>query len=480
MAERDSNEERIMAWLVAQGPPPYPMLPPTPQPGNVVATQSAPESAPHSTGDAAAAHSPEVPEEREDPPADLPTHQPAPPPAHPTNELTDEEARHEFDAYQRKQIEFEAALCSITVPENRSAEFQSLLNNRGTTIPQHRYERAAHIVHRDKGWPPQRKLLELLVEMIHGREKVLDWHSRLGADHPCKVGPGGDRNMIAILKRTHAILNHGRALEVQEEVRRIRPVVQATQRQLPSPAAQPQLPLPLFSAMHTAQPPPEEATRTADDVTAAVSPRKEPAGAHQQAGHTTAASPPDSEASDSEASDSEASDSEASDSEASDSKASEEAEDSVADNSTHELNAPLSQRTHQRMIRYHRHQRAFNEELLFTDVAKDDELEFWKLFNTGPHQPGCTENTPPRIDQTANFERAAGIVRRNPDFRPSDRLLEHLRRTIRDRERAQRWWSRLHPGDKRSGRQDRHVGFINILKRAYRILSDGRAYSPTG
>jgi hypothetical protein len=71
-------------------------------------------------------------------------------------------------------------------------------------------------------------------------------------------------------------------------------------------------------------------------------------------------------------------------------------------------------------------------------------------------------------------------VRRNPDFRPSDRLLGHLRRTIRDRERAQRWWSRLHPGDKRSGRQDRHVGFINILKRAYRILSDGRAYSPTG
>ena len=233
MAEHDTNDERVMAWLVAQGSPPYPMLPPIPRPVNVVATQSAPESAPHSTRDAAAAHSPEVPEEREDPPADLPTHQPVPPPAHTTNELTDEEARQEFDAYQRKQIEFEAALCSITVPEHRSAEFQSLLNNGGTTIPQHHFERVAHIVHRDKGWPPQRRLLELLVKIIHGRERVLDWHSRLDADHPCKVGPGGDRNMIAILKRTHAILDHGRALEIQEEVRRIRPVVQATQRQLP-------------------------------------------------------------------------------------------------------------------------------------------------------------------------------------------------------------------------------------------------------
>ena len=179
---------------------------------------------------------------------------------------------------------------------------------------------------------------------------------------------------------------------------------------------------------------------------------EETAGAPQLAGRATAASSPNPEVNG-------------------------EAEVPVADGSTHELNAPVSERTYQRMVRYHRHQRAFMEEFLFTPVAKYDELEFWKLFETGPHQPGDNDNV--RIEKTANFERAAGIVRRNPDFRPSDRLRKHLRRTIRNRERAQRWYSRLHPMDKRSGRhQVCHVDFVDILKRVYRTLSDGRAYSP--
>ena len=159
-------------------------------------------------------------------------------------------------------------------------------------------------------------------------------------------------------------------------------------------------------------------------------------------------------------------------------EATEEAEGSVANSSKHELNAPVNERTIQRTARYHRYQRAFVEEFLFTNVAKDDELEFWKLFTTGPHQPDGGDDTPVHIGQRSDYERAARIVRRIPDFQPSERLLQHLRRTIRNRDRAQRWWSRLHPKDDRNGRQARHVGFNDILKRTYRILSDGRAYSP--
>lgn len=228
-----------MAFQFVQGQ----LLQPIAQAEDLATTRPAFDSAPHSTGDAAAAYSPEVLEEPEDPAADPATNQPESPPAHTTNELTDEEAREEFDAYQHKQKEFEVALCSITVPENRRFEFQSLLGGGGTTMPHHRFERAAQIAHRDKGWEPQRKLLELLAENIQGREKVLDWHSRLPADHPYKVGPGGDRNMIAVLQRTYAVLDHDGVHERQEEVRRRSPVVQAIRGQLLLPAVRHPLPL---------------------------------------------------------------------------------------------------------------------------------------------------------------------------------------------------------------------------------------------
>jgi hypothetical protein len=147
---------------------------------------------------------------------------------HPMNALTDQWlcAFGEFYANQRKQKEFEAALCCIIVQGDRRAEFQSLLGGQGTTIAHYYYERAAQIAHRDKGWGPQKRLLELLEETISGREKVADWHSRLPADDPAKVGPAGDRNMIAVLKRTYAILNHDGAYERQEEAPRRRAAVQ--------------------------------------------------------------------------------------------------------------------------------------------------------------------------------------------------------------------------------------------------------------
>jgi hypothetical protein len=194
-----------------------------------------------------------------------------------------------------------------------------------------------------------------------------------------------------------------------------------------------QLPLPLFSTIPTTQPPFEGATQLAGDTIAAVS--------------------PDSEDTDGE-------------------------EGPISNGSTHEINEPISERAHQYQARYHQHQSRFMEEFLFTAVAEPDEIEHYNLFATGPHQPGGDDDPPVRIERTENYEIAAKIVRRNPDFRPKGRLLQHLRRTIRNRQRAQRWYSRLHPGDKRVARQHGHLALIEILKRVYQTLSGGRAHSP--
>jgi hypothetical protein len=194
-----------------------------------------------------------------------------------------------------------------------------------------------------------------------------------------------------------------------------------------------QLPLPLFSTIPTTQPPSEGTTRLAGGAIAAVS--------------------PDSEDTDGE-------------------------EGPISKGSTHEINEPISERTHQYAVRYHKHQSRFMEEFLFTAVAEPDEIEHYNLFATGPHQPDGDDDTPVRIERTENYEIAAEIVRRNPDFRPKGRLLQHLRRTIRNRQKAQRWFERLHPRDKRCGKVPGHLAFIEILKRVYQTLSGGRAYSP--
>jgi hypothetical protein len=248
MTERDAHVERIRAMQVSEGQQPFPL---PPQPRNVVEMRPVLEHAQESTGDAAAASSHEVPEEAGDPAADVPTHQPEYPPAHPKNALSNQWlcAVGDFYANQRKQKEFDAALCCIDVRGDRRAEFQSLLGGQGTTIAHYYYERAAGIAHRDKGWGPQKKLLELLVEIISGREKVADWHSQLPADDPAKVGPGGDRNMIAVLKRTYAILNHSGVYEIQEEAPRRRAAVQPALRQLPVSVPQQQLPVQLVQPM---------------------------------------------------------------------------------------------------------------------------------------------------------------------------------------------------------------------------------------
>lgn len=145
---------------------------------------------------------------------------------------------------------------------------------------------------------------------------------------------------------------------------------------------------------------------------------------------------------------------------------------------THDLDAAVDRRTLDRMYKYHRHQREFQKALLDTPVEEDDELRFLLLFATGPHRSGDRE-TPVTFKRADDYEQAADIVRRNRAFRPNRRLLQHLRRTIRYREKAQKWFSRLHSRDARHARAAGHWAFIDILKRVYQTLNDGRAYSPS-
>jgi hypothetical protein len=74
--ECDAHVERIMAMQIAEGQLPYPLMQPIPQPRLVFAKRPRrPVHAhtPQSTGDPAAASSPKVPEEAEDPAVDVPT-----------------------------------------------------------------------------------------------------------------------------------------------------------------------------------------------------------------------------------------------------------------------------------------------------------------------------------------------------------------------------------------------------------------------
>ena len=443
-----------MAMQLAEGELPYPLLRRVPQPETSFATRPVPQHARRPTGDTAAAASfPEAPEGTEDSTTEIPTRPQEVPPGRSIHEPTEQRIRGTFKHYRRHQDMFEASLRAIIVPGNRRAEFQSLLGDWGTEISPYNYERAARIAHREKGWKPQQELLGLLGQAIRAREKVQKWYLRLPADDWRRPHAAGHHNLIEILKRTYAILNHGRAYERQVGGRRTRPAVQAAPRQLPLPAAQQQLPLPFFSATPTTQPLPEGVCQTIGDANAAVSPEEAAAILPQHAGHETDASSSDSEGTNGTV-------------------------DPVADSLTHELDVPLDERTIQCTARYHRHQRRFQEMLFITSVVDSDKLEFLSLFATGPHKANCKESTPMTIQNAEGFERAAEIISHNPDFQPSGKLLHQLRTTIRNRERAQRWYARLDPRDKRSGRQNRHLAFIEVLKRVYRTLSGGMVYSP--
>jgi hypothetical protein len=146
----------------------------------------------------------------------------------------------ELAKYRRSHDLFEAALCNIIVPWNRRAEFQSLLGDRGTTVDLDNYEQAARIAHRDRGWRPQRRLLELLVEIIRSRERVQEWYLRLPAWDARRAHAVSHHSVIELVKRTYAILNHGRPYEGFEGEHR--PAVQAPQGQSLLPAVQ-RLPL---------------------------------------------------------------------------------------------------------------------------------------------------------------------------------------------------------------------------------------------
>lgn len=221
--DREAHVKRIKAFQVAQGELPYPLLAPIPQPGYVFATRLVFDNAPQPTGNATAAPSTEVPEEA----------------AHSTTPPTDQEFRNECAAYRRHQNMFAADLCKIIVRPERRTEFQSLLGRSGRKLRPYNYEQAARLAHRDKGWRPQTRLLELLVSTIRGREKVQEWQSRLPADDARHARPAGDQSLIELLKRTYAVLNHGKAYIRQEEAPRRRPAAQAAQRQLPSEVVQP-------------------------------------------------------------------------------------------------------------------------------------------------------------------------------------------------------------------------------------------------
>ena len=145
---------------------------------------------------------------------------------------------------------------------------------------------------------------------------------------------------------------------------------------------------------------------------------------------------------------------------------------------THGLDVYPSQNTVGRMIKYHRHQLAFQKALLDTEVADRDYRKFQLLFVTRRDKLTGAHDAIVTIRSSDGFERAADLVRRSPDFQPDRRLLRHLRITIRYREKAQRRFSRLHPEDRRTRRIAGHLAFIDILKKVYQTLNNGRAYSP--
>jgi len=156
----------------------------------------------------------------------------------------------------------------------------------------------------------------------------------------------------------------------------------------------------------------------------------------------------------------------------------EEPESPPADRPTHALNARVSQRTIRRIEKYHRLQKVFLTALRDTPVATEDAPEFQRLFQTRRHQITGDADEVATLKGWGDYEKAADIVRRSPTFQPNPRLLHPLRRTIRYRQKAQKWFSRLNDRDHRRKRTKAHWRFIEILLRVYETLNGGRAYSP--
>jgi hypothetical protein len=261
----------FMAFQFVQGQ----LLQPAPQLENIVATRPATESTPQSTSDAAAASSPDIPEGTEDLTIHLPTNPPnspssasdedagSPPssseeadlpnaslPPLPIGEQMDEGMRHACHTYRKHQKAFEANICGIGVLASDRAEFQSLLGDQGATIAHHNYERAAQLIPRAHGLPPNKRMMGVLFRIIRGREVVQTWHLRLHADDARHAKDTHHQDMIDVLKRTYEILTGGQAY-VKKAVfkRKGRGKRQAAQRQLPVPATPRQLPLPVSQPM---------------------------------------------------------------------------------------------------------------------------------------------------------------------------------------------------------------------------------------
>jgi hypothetical protein len=253
------------------------LLQPAPQLENIVATRPATESTPQSTRDAAAASSPDIPEETEDFTTHLPTNPPNSPSSAsdedagsplssseegelsdtlPIGEQMDEGMRQACHTYRKHQKAFEAFLCSIGVQVNDRPEYLSLLDDQGTTIAPHNYERVAQLIRRAHGLHRHKRMKGTLFRIIRGREVVQSWHLRLHDDDARHAKDADHQDMIDVLKRTYAILTSGTAYlkKAKRKGRGKSQAAQAAQRQLPVPAAPRQLPLPAFQPMRADDP----------------------------------------------------------------------------------------------------------------------------------------------------------------------------------------------------------------------------------
>jgi hypothetical protein len=192
-----------------------------------------------------------------------------------------------------------------------------------------------------------------------------------------------------------------------------------------------QLPLPLFSTMPTTQPPPEGAAQVASDT------------------HAESSSEDEEE---------------------------EDTENFATSLQLHALGAAIDDETRRVTVKYHHYQQVFVESLFTAPIAECDEVEFWDLFATGPQKANGNGDVSVTLQTSESFKKAARMVVREPDFEPSHRLLRPLRKTIRYRLKAQKWFERLQPGDPRCEKREGHRKFNELLKGVYQTLSGGSAY----
>jgi hypothetical protein len=134
----------------------------------------------------------------------------------------------------------------------------------------------------------------------------------------------------------------------------------------------------------------------------------------------------------------------------------------------HKLGERTNSWTRRQVDAYQGFQAEFQSAFAASPVLEQDRKQFTDLFEPNPHTQQMQAKTNKIIP-------AAKIAHHSAVWTPKSKkiMMDALWWTIFHRERAGMWYANLDPRDSRIEKQEGHRHFLEVLKKAWRIFSDG-------